>query len=144
MYVKRYSEMCGRFTQKYTWLELMELYRLIQPPQTLRPAYNVCPTSVIIPGGNGLLLVPMRWQLVPRWWKKSLKGLPATFNARAETVTEKPMFRDAFRRNWCLIPASGYYEWHSIGKEKQPYYMTPLVHPHHPRPNASDPRPGCH
>src|SRR5207249_3064501 len=41
-------------------------------------------------------------------------------------------------------PASGYYEWHSIGKEKQPYYMTPLVHPHHPRPNASDPRPGCH
>jgi putative SOS response-associated peptidase YedK len=69
--------------------------------------------------------MPMRWQLIPRWWKKSLKDLPATFNARAESVAEKPMFRDAFKRNRCLIPASGYFEWHTSGKEKQPYYITP-------------------
>jgi putative SOS response-associated peptidase YedK len=120
--------MCGRFTQKFTWSELIELYRLTQSPQNLRPSYNVCPTdpvSVIIPGKSGLFLMPMRWQLIPRWWKKSLKDLPATFNARAESVAEKPMFRDAFRRNRCLIPASGYFEWHTSGKEKQPYYMTP-------------------
>src|SRR6266487_2789321 len=116
--------MCGRFTQKYTWSELVELYRLTQSPQNLRPNYNVCPTdpisynvcptdpiSVIIPGDEGLFLMPMRWQLIPRWWKKPLKELPATFNARAETVAEKPMFRDAFKRNRCLIPASGYFEW---------------------------------
>jgi putative SOS response-associated peptidase YedK len=120
--------MCGRFTQKFTWDEVAKNYRLTQPPQNLRPAYNICPTdpiSVIIPGTSGLLLMPMRWGLIPRWWKKSLKELPATFNARSETVTEKPMFRDAFRRNRCLIPASGYYEWQTTREGKQPYYITP-------------------
>jgi putative SOS response-associated peptidase YedK len=120
--------MCGRFTQKYTWQELEELYRLNQTPRNIRPAYNVCPTDpihVIIPGSSGLFLMPMRWGLIPRWWKKSLKELPATFNARSETVADKPMFRDAFRRNRCLIPASGYFEWQTVGKEKQPYYFTP-------------------
>ena len=120
--------MCGRFTQKYTWQELAELYRLNQTPRNIRPAYNVCPTDpvgVLVPGSNGLSYMPMRWGLIPRWWKKSLKELPATFNARVETVSEKPMFRDAFGRNRCLIPASGYYEWQTVGKEKQPYYITP-------------------
>jgi putative SOS response-associated peptidase YedK len=120
--------MCGRFTQKYTWQELAELYRPNQTPQNIRPAYNVCPTdpiSVIIPGGNGLFLMPMRWGLIPRWWSKSLKELPATFNARVETVANKPMFRDAFRRNRCIIPASGYYEWRTMSDGKQPYYITP-------------------
>jgi putative SOS response-associated peptidase YedK len=48
----------------------------------------------------------------------------ATFNARAETVAEKPFFRSAFKHTRCLIPASGYYEWQTVGKEKQPYYFT--------------------
>ncbi len=65
---------------------------------------------MVIRGDAGLLVVPMRWQLIPPWWKESLKDLPATFNARAETVADKPMFRDVFRRTRCLIPASGYYE----------------------------------
>jgi putative SOS response-associated peptidase YedK len=120
--------MCGRFTQKYTWQELAGFYRLNQTPRNIQPAYNVCPTdpiSVIIPSPSGLFLTPMRWGLIPRWWSKPLKQLPATFNARSETVADKPMFRDAFKRNRCLIPASGYYEWHTVGKDKQPYYFTP-------------------
>ena len=48
----------------------------------------------------------------------------ATFNARAETVAERPFFRSAFKRTRCLIPVSGYYEWQTIGKEKQPFYFT--------------------
>jgi putative SOS response-associated peptidase YedK len=49
----------------------------------------------------------MRWGLIPYWWKKPLKQLPASFNARAETVADKPMFRGAFARRRCIIPASG-------------------------------------
>jgi putative SOS response-associated peptidase YedK len=48
----------------------------------------------------------------------------ATFNARAETVATKPMFRDAFKSKRCLIPASGYYEWSGVPGNKQPYYFT--------------------
>jgi putative SOS response-associated peptidase YedK len=63
--------------------------------------------------------------LVPSWWNKPLKELRlATFNARAETVAEKPFFRSAFKHMRCLIPASGYYEWQTVGKEKQPFYFT--------------------
>ena len=59
---------------------------------------------------------------MPWWWKKKAKEAPATFNARAESVAEKPMFRDAFKRSRCLIPASGYYEWQKTPTGKQPYY----------------------
>jgi putative SOS response-associated peptidase YedK len=48
----------------------------------------------------------------------------ATFNARAETVAEKPMFRDSFKLQRCLMPATGYYEWHDTPEGKQPYYFT--------------------
>ena len=70
-------------------------------------------------------LVTMRWGLVPRWWTKPLKEIKlATFNARAETVTTKPFFRDAFRRARCLIPVSGYFEWQDTSDGKQPWYFT--------------------
>jgi hypothetical protein len=52
----------------------------------------------------------------------------ATFNARAETVATKPMFRDAFKSKRCLIPASGYYEWHDAPGGNQPYYFTLVVY----------------
>src|SRR5262245_25845000 len=48
----------------------------------------------------------------------------ATFNARAETVETKPVFRDAFKRSRCLIPMSGYYEWRNTPSGKQPWYFT--------------------
>jgi putative SOS response-associated peptidase YedK len=48
----------------------------------------------------------------------------ATFNARAETVAEKPFFREAFKRNRCLIPVSAYYEWEDTPDGKQPWYFT--------------------
>ena len=89
--------------------------------------YNICPTDTIdtvIEREGKRELVSMRWGLVPWWWKKKAKEAPATFNARAETVAEKPMFRDAFRRSRCLIPASGYYEWQKTPTGKQPHYYT--------------------
>jgi putative SOS response-associated peptidase YedK len=91
--------MCGRFTQRYTW-------------------------DVLRVRDGAREIVPMRWGLVPGWWKKSLKEVPATFNARSDTVADKPMFRDAFRRSRCIIPASGYYEWKAVNGAKQPYYYS--------------------
>ena len=122
--------MCGRFTVKANWAELVALYRLtmVAPPHNLRPRYNVCPTDpvdVVRAEDAKREFVSMRWGLVPRWWSKSLKELRvATFNARAETVETKPFFRDAFKRNRCLIPMSGYYEWQNTPTGKQPWYFT--------------------
>ena len=90
--------------------------------------YNICPTDIIdvvIERNEKRELVPMRWGLVPSWWKRPLRDFKvATFNARAETVEDKATFRFAFRRTRCLIPASGYYEWRAEAGSKQPYYFT--------------------
>jgi putative SOS response-associated peptidase YedK len=66
----------------------------------------------------------MRWGLVPAWWKKSLKEMPATFNARAESVTKKPRFRTAFKERRCIVPASGFFEWTGEKGSKQPHLFT--------------------
>jgi len=98
------------------------------PPHNLRPRYNVCPTDpvdVVSAGEGKRELVTMRWGLVPWWWSKRLKELRmVTFNARAETVETKPVFRDAFKRSRCLIPMSGYYERQTTPDGKQPWYFT--------------------
>lgn len=119
--------MCGRFTQHYTWAEISAFSNLQGAPRNLRPRYNISPTTavdVIRAGDAGRELVTMRWGLVPFFWKKSLKELPATFNARAETVAEKPMFREAFKRRRCIIPASGFFEWTGGKGDKQPHLFT--------------------
>jgi putative SOS response-associated peptidase YedK len=113
----------------YGWRELVELYWLtMAAPSNLQPRYNICPTDtidVVVSGSGESMLVPMRWGLVPGWWKKPLKDMKvATFNARSDTIADKPMFRDSFKRRRCLIPASGYYEWVTTPEGKQPYYFT--------------------
>ena len=92
--------MCGRFTQHLSWAEIHRLAGLIGQPRNLAPRYNIAPTTameVIRSGDAGNELVPMRWGLVPSWWSKPLAELPATFNACAETVGEKPMCSSAFK-----------------------------------------------
>ena len=119
--------MCGRFTQRYTWAEVHAFLDVIGVPQNLRPRYNIAPTTtidVVRLGGQGRELLSMRWGLVPAWWTKPLKQVPATFNARADTVAGKPMFRDAFRKRRCVIPASGFYEWTGGAGEKVPHLFT--------------------
>ncbi len=81
--------MYGRFTYRLTWREIVALYRLTVPamPERNLPArYNICPTNTIdavIEREGKRELVPMRWGLVPSWWKKTAKEIPSTFNARA-------------------------------------------------------------
>jgi putative SOS response-associated peptidase YedK len=120
--------MCARFVQRYGWHEVHDLYELpAGPTRNLQAHYNIAPTDLVevvrLDSDGAAELVPMRWGLVPWWWNKPLKQLPASFNARAETVAGKPMFRDAFRRNRCIIPASGYYEWLKKPDGRQPYYI---------------------
>ena len=119
--------MCGRFTQRYTWAEVHAFLSVIGAPKNLRPRYNIAPTTevdAVVDRGQGREIVPMRWGLVPAWWKKALKEVPSTFNARAETVASKPMFRDAFRKRRCIIPASGFFEWTDGKGGKQPHYFS--------------------
>ena len=122
--------MCGRFTVKTTWAEIVALYKFTvdRPPHNLPPNYNVCPTDpidVVTEQDGKRDFGRMRWGLIPRWWPKPIKELKAaTFNARAETVETKPFFRDAFKRTRCLIPMSGYYEWQATPGGRQPWYFT--------------------
>ena len=120
--------MYGRFSQRYTWREIHDLYDLTGAARNLQAHYNIAPTDpvdVVRPSAGGATeLASMRWGLIPYWWKKPLKQLPATFNARAESVAGKPMFRDAFKRHRCIFPASGYYEWIARPDGKQPYFIS--------------------
>src|SRR5262249_2555463 len=99
--------MCGRFMQKFTWHEVRDLYELTGAARNLQTHYNIAPTDKVevvrLGEGNSAQLVPMRWGLVPFWWKKPLKQVPATFNVRAETVATTPMFRDAFKRHRRIV-----------------------------------------
>jgi putative SOS response-associated peptidase YedK len=128
--------MCGRATYKLTWEEIVALYRLTlgQPAVNTRARYNVCPTTTIdtiLDQDGKRRLERIRWGLIPSWWSKPLKEMKlATFNARAETVAIKPMFRSAFKRNRCLIPVSGYYEWQDTPDGK-PRGRVPTTSPAH-------------
>jgi putative SOS response-associated peptidase YedK len=119
--------MCGRFTYRLTWAEIVKLYRLTLdlPARNTRPRYNICPTTtidIVVSTEGKRELVPMRWGLIPVWWSKPLKEMKLA--TRAETVATKPMFREAFKSKRCLIPASGYYEWHDAPGGEQPNYFT--------------------
>ena len=119
--------MCGRFTQHYTWAEVHAFLSVVGSPRNLRPRYNIAPTTtvdVVRLGEQGRVMVPMRWGLIPGWWKKSAREVPSTFNARAESVATKPMFRSAFKSRRCIIPASGFFEWTGPLGHRQPHLFT--------------------
>jgi putative SOS response-associated peptidase YedK len=86
--------------------------------------HNVAPTQLVpvLPNVAPLRMQNFRWGLVPRW-AKDLKIGQRTINARAETLAEKPSFRDALRRRRCLVLADGFFEWVDEGGRKQPLLM---------------------
>lgn len=124
--------MRGRFSQAFTW---EQIHAFSQPMTNalpaeqgnLQPRYNIAPTTqvhIIVMAEGWRELISARWGLVPMWWKKPLNGMPATFNARVETVDTSPMFRDAFKRRRCIVPASGFFEWTGEKGDKTPHYLT--------------------
>jgi putative SOS response-associated peptidase YedK len=78
---------------------------------------------VIRNGSGGLEEANLRWGLIPSWAKDPKIGVQC-INARAETISEKPSFREALQKRRCLIPADGFWEWETIGKKKIPWMFT--------------------
>ena len=119
--------MCGRFIQCASGAVLAERFQLATPPDLI-PRYNIAPSQPIdavrIAGDGRREGVTLRWGLVPAWASEP-QAAYSTINARAETVAEKPAFRQAFRRHRCLIPADGFYEWRKVDARKQPYCIAP-------------------
>ena len=119
--------MCGRFTQAFTWAEVVAFYKLVDEiAPSLAASWNVAPThnaGVIVLDRDGLSFQPMRWGLVPSWAKDPSIG-SKLINARCETLGEKPAFRKALKSRRCIVPISGFYEWQRQGLSKQPYFVT--------------------
>ena len=118
--------MCGRFTLFEADKILSKEFGVSGVPP-LSPRYNIAPSQPIAAvrtphTGSGRELALLLWGLIPSWSKDSAIG-NRLINARAETVQEKPSFRNAFRRHRCLIPANGFYEWQRQERGKQPYFV---------------------
>ncbi len=115
--------MCGRFVITSSPEALRQLFGYFERPN-FPPRYNVAPTQPIpvVVNDNGRHFRLMRWGLWPAWVKDPRK-FTLLINARAETISEKPAFKNAIRRRRCLIPADGYYEWHTSDGVKRPYFI---------------------
>ena len=115
--------MCGRYTLTVTWDELLLYYELEQVRVPFHePRYNIAPSQMIpalIHDGENRRIGQLKWGLVPSWATDEKMGW-RTINARAETLSDKPAFRQSFARKRCIIPADGFYEWKKLpdGKKK--------------------------
>jgi|SRR5215213_5786218 len=116
--------MCGRFTRSQSIQAIAEEFGIGQVSCNLGPSFNIAPTqkvAVIITDGVKQL-VPVRWGLVPSWAKDPSVG-SKMINARAETITEKASYRNAFKKRRCLVVADGFYEWQNTGEARKPVYI---------------------
>lgn len=123
--------MCGRYGLFHESNDLAQMFDAdlarLDPP--LSPRYNVAPTQlapIVLPGDDGgRIAMRARWGLVPHWVKDPATFRATLLNARSETAHEKPSFRDAFKRDRCVVPVSGFYEWRAPdeGGPKQPFWI---------------------
>src|SRR5690554_647833 len=120
--------MCGRYATALTQAEWSGVFPMAPDNmQFPEPRYNLAPTQAApvireLAGQPNLEL--LRWGLIPAWAKSPADVNYNLFNARAEGVARKPSFRSAFRSRRSLMPASGFYEWHTVDGVKQPYYIS--------------------
>jgi putative SOS response-associated peptidase YedK len=126
--------MCGRYTLTVLQQQLADEFELYEL-EAFEPRYNIAPTQEapivrVAEHHKNRELVIHKWGLIPHWAKDPSIG-NRMINARAETAAEKPAFRTALRRQRCLVPCSGFYEWKALdeasgrgqGSKKQPYYI---------------------
>ncbi len=113
--------MCGRYSLIADLGELARRFEFEGDWLEFESSYNVAPTHNVLTvvGGEARRAGYMRWGLIPHWAKDHKIG-SRMINARAETVAEKPSFRDSLRRRRCLVLADGFYEWQRDGDAKRP------------------------
>jgi putative SOS response-associated peptidase YedK len=115
--------MCGRFTQERPASELADIFAAEPLADELGARYNVAPTDeafVVVQRDDRRAIASYRWGLVPHW-STDTTSAGRMFNARSETITASPAFREAFRRRRCLVPVDSFYEWKREGSIRQPY-----------------------
>jgi putative SOS response-associated peptidase YedK len=117
--------MCGRYRLSRRKQIIEEHFDAADWRDDWNPRYNIAPTQPVPvirqnPKEPIREISQMRWGLIPHW-AKDPSGAAGMINARAETVIEKPAFRDPFKFRRCLIPADGFYEWKKTGTSKQPF-----------------------
>jgi putative SOS response-associated peptidase YedK len=121
--------MCGRYTLHHTSKEIAERFGVEPVEKLLAPRYNVAPSQIVPvirraqPGEDLRKMAGCKWGLIP-YWAKDPKIGNNLINAKAETISEKPSFKQAFAKRRCLIPADGFFEWQKRGKApSQPIYV---------------------
>ena len=119
--------MCGRFVSITEPDGLVRFFTVDErKTDDLPPSYNVAPSQpvyAVAEHAEQRNLVRFQWGLVPHWAKDPKIG-NKLINARAESLAEKPAFRDVFKRKRCLIPADGFYEWRKLADgRKVPYFI---------------------
>ena len=119
--------MCGRYTLSTPGEQLADVFGA-EKSVVLEPRFNIAPTQqapVVVSGNDGgsPVMEMFTWGLVPSWANDPSIG-GRMINARAETVTERKAYKEAFDQRRCLVPADGFYEWKGISKVKQPYFFS--------------------
>jgi putative SOS response-associated peptidase YedK len=117
----RGQPVCGRFVRQKEVDAIVKAFGVQKVSCDISPSYNIAPTqdvAVIIEEGVKQL-VAVRWGLVPSW-AQDLSGGSRLINARAETISRKATFKDAFQKRRCLVVADGFYEWQKTGSTRQP------------------------
>ncbi len=116
--------MCGRFAQRSDPKRLAKEFKVAEVPD-IETRYNIAPTQDVLAvreSEDGREMTFLKWGLIPSWAKDTSIGA-RLINARSETVTEKPSFRQAFKQRRCIIPADGFYEWQRTDGKKQPFFF---------------------
>ncbi|HYF02934.1 MAG TPA: SOS response-associated peptidase [Patescibacteria group bacterium] len=117
-------KMCGRYSIFANARAIEKRFKAKFPNEgELQPRYNAAPTQtlpIITNNNEGERTIEFfHWGLIPSWADNPAIG-SKMLNARAETLAEKPSFKNALKKRRCLVLADGFYEWQQIGKQKQP------------------------
>ncbi len=118
--------MCGRKTLSMSKKEIIEQLMVDEwQVEDYKPSYNIAPTQnslVLLQERDYNIVRSMRWGLIPAWSKNELFG-SKMINARIETVTTKPSFKNLIPKNRCIVLSDGYYEWKQSGGRKVPFFI---------------------